>query len=423
MFTKYNISQIKTSMAVQSGVATVVKMTAAFLSFLMTLAFTRTLEKVDAGYVFTFISVVTIAATFSRMGTDNAVLRFAATSGLEDRRFFGRLAVVIVGVALFTSTVGALYLVFSEQVVAVSVLLCAIVIATCAMALGIYLAFVLRGAGKTKLSIWLQSGGIPGFVIVILAAVTFSGLTTNAGLSILIFALAALANATMAFSFFMRKRSNGSTAVEEKIPAFLLECRPLYLLATIQILTQWLPILLIGQLADLAAAAEFQVASRIAMLIGLVQAGVTTVTAPRMAKAWHLDDSTEVFAVYRKAMKLSIIISTVGVAAIALLSEFITNLFGDFSEAIPLLLVLLVGQLVGAYSGPIINLLTMTRNQSLLKLPALVSGISLLAIGVFAGWLYGAIGVAVAVVVSTTAQNIFALLAAKRKLGITYFGQ
>ena len=405
----------------QSGLATALKLGAAAFSFVMTLLITRSLGKQEAGFVFTFISVVTIAATFSRMGTDNSILRFIATAGLRDLNFLRRLGIAILGACFIASIIGVIYLMPGQRGVDGAFLIGSVILATCSIALGIFIGFALRGAGLTQSSVWLQSGGLPAFACLLLLIIVLSDVENDAVLTISVFTVAAVANAFIGFSLLVFHRSGDKASSGQEVLPFLLESRPLYLMAVIQVVTQWLPILLIGELSGLAAAAEFQVASRIAMLIGIIQAGLTTVTAPKMAKAWHANDIVGTFSVYRNAARYSIVLSTVAALSIALFSSEIVMLFGDFEKSVPIVMVLLVGQLVGAYSGPIISLLTMTHNQGKLKLPSLMSGFCVVFAGYGAGQAYGAMGVAVAVACATAIQNALALFAAKKTLGITYF--
>ena len=92
----------------QSGLATIMKVAASCFALIWTILIARNLPKADAGFIFSFISIYTIASTLARQGSDSTILRYTATEGMKDHRFFRAVAITIGCVAVVTS-IGAFF--------------------------------------------------------------------------------------------------------------------------------------------------------------------------------------------------------------------------------------------------------------------------------------------------------------------------
>ena len=128
------------------------------------------------------------------------------------------------------------------------------------------------------------------------------------------------------------------------VRSFLRDSRPLYIFAGSQVVNQWLPVILIGELVGLVAAAEFQVAFRIALTVGLLQMGITTVIGPRMAKAWRDGDIDSVMKIFRTALKMSILIATFCSIPLFVYASFFLSLFGEYEYSLIKLLYYNMGE-------------------------------------------------------------------------------
>lgn len=161
---------------------------------------------------------------------------------------------------------------------------------------------------------------------------------------------------------------------------------------------------------------QLRAAERIAMTISFALTAIAPFIAPRLSAAWTRSGGAGVRAAYRKAVLASLLTALPVALVVVVLGRWLLAIFGpEFTGAYPLLLIMGVGQLTHACMGSLNTVVAMTgreRESMWISLFALV-------LGSLALWLAsltaGAYGFAVAYSVTIVAREL-AMLAIVRRI-------
>jgi O-antigen/teichoic acid export membrane protein len=99
--------------------------------------------------------------------------------------------------------------------------------------------------------------------------------------------------------------------------------------------------------------------------------------------------------------------------------EILASLFGEFyATAMPVLVILALGQLVGVAAGPCGTMLMMAGHERLQLAVSAASGAYLLLGSLWAGALYGIVGVAAVSASNTVLNNLVTIFLVRRRVGV-----
>lgn len=178
---------------------------------------------------------------------------------------------------------------------------------------------------------------------------------------------------------------------------------------------------LVGFLLGPELAGAFFAAQRTALLIGIALGGFNQVLAPQISQAYHAGDQQQVQWSLSVAASISTAVGLLGIVAFALCGNIALGFFDQSYATFENWLVLVIlglGQLFNAAAGSTSWLLQLTgRQHSLLKLLTLSSALGLASLALLA-WIAGPIGAAVSMFLTLTLWNVFAVLDARRYLGL-----
>jgi O-antigen/teichoic acid export membrane protein len=178
-------------------------------------------------------------------------------------------------------------------------------------------------------------------------------------------------------------------------------------------------VIVLGALDGNAAAGQYGAAVRISYIVQpLIMAQITAI-APMTADLYARGDHAELQRIIRLGVRI-VSLSALAVAiAVVVLGEWILGLLGEeFVAAYPIVVVLIAGHLLFAAAGPAAILLNMTgfhvASARILAVSAVVSlAASLILIPIF-----GALGAALAAVLTIICSSGLMAYAAYRRLGI-----
>ncbi|MFW3169856.1 lipopolysaccharide biosynthesis protein [Geodermatophilus sp. CPCC 206100] len=177
---------------------------------------------------------------------------------------------------------------------------------------------------------------------------------------------------------------------------------------------------LLAALAPVDEVAVFAVAVRIAVLFAVpVSIGMRTL-APRIAAASAEGRLADLAEPIRRSAVWSTAVTAPAVLVLAVAGPvLVPAVFGDeYADAVVPALVMAVGVLVNAWTGPCSVVLSHAGQQRLVAVSALVSSVGFVALSVWWGSAQGATGVAAAAAVAMSARNLHLAWAAARTLGI-----
>lgn len=184
----------------------------------------------------------------------------------------------------------------------------------------------------------------------------------------------------------------------------------------------WVDTLLLGALADTEAVGTYTVATRLVSLAVFVMAPIDALFAPHFAHYFHSGERTRLASAYAAATGWTLRLSLPAFVVVVVFAEPLLRFFGPgFATGASVTVVLAVGQLVNAATGPCGSVLTMSGRTRL----NLVNNVAGLALNIVLNLVlipaYGLIGAAVAWSVSLTALNLVKVLQVRVLLAITPF--
>lgn len=195
---------------------------------------------------------------------------------------------------------------------------------------------------------------------------------------------------------------------------------PFTIISGMNFLLKQSDIIIVGILCDSSQLAVYVVASRISQLAAFGLMAVNPIYAPLSSAASTQSSTDNLRRITRKA-SLLMLLSTIPIFVIMVsLPEFLLSMFGDaYISGQGILLVLAVGHLINAISGPVGLLLGMTGNE---KRVAVVDGISVIgniALNIYLISHYGGIGAAYATATAMTFRNVLLTIISYQRLGVT----
>ena len=261
----------------------------------------------------------------------------------------------------------------------------------------------------------------PLFVIVGLELVVSTGFAPTAGTAMMVTALAAFG---ALFCLLLHFQRVFSPAIESHTDFaawrqwFALSL-PLFAMSAAQELMNQMEVILLGALAGARQAGLFAACWRLASLVPFVLVGLTTVGGPMIVSAAHRNDGGELHRITKLIARLGFAFALASTLLLVIAGKWLLGLFGpEFPAAYPILLILLVGGIVNAFTGIVAYLLALTGRER----PALIifSGALLVSGGLNLVLIpqFGAVGAAIASGSALSAWNLAMLFYVRRTMGI-----
>jgi O-antigen/teichoic acid export membrane protein len=184
----------------------------------------------------------------------------------------------------------------------------------------------------------------------------------------------------------------------------------------------WADTLLLGRLADTGAVGTYTVATRLVSLAVFVMAPLNALFAPHFAHFFHERDFARLSATYASATNWILRLSLPAFVVLVVFPADLLGLFGaGFREGAAVTVLLAVGQLVNAGTGPCGTLLNMSGRVLL----NLVNNTAILALNIVLNLIlippYGIVGAGVAWSVSLVLVNMIRLLQVRHLMGMLPF--
>jgi O-antigen/teichoic acid export membrane protein len=177
---------------------------------------------------------------------------------------------------------------------------------------------------------------------------------------------------------------------------------------------------LLAGFAPVEEVAVLSVAVRIALLLITPAALAMRTLAPRIAAAHEAGRLPVLEDVLRRSAVWSTAATALAVAVIAATGSWLLpRVFGPaYADALPPTLLLAVGVLVNAWTGPCSVLLSHAGHQRTVAISSLMSGVAFCGLSVWWGRLGGADGAAAAAAVVMSVRNLWLARTARRVLGV-----
>lgn len=421
-------------LALEAVIAFSVRGVGASSALLFNYIVARNLQVEEAGYLFLSMSIVFVMVPVGMLGLGRSQVRFISVFhgkgqigaisrvvGHSQLLVFLGLACVTVLVYMFAGEI-SLYLFEKPKLepalraISPSIFL----IGFCYL-----FAYQFQAVSLTKKSIFAMSIGTPLAAVVILyfwngADASAGGIAYSWG-SALTLVVAAL----WWVSFHKKSvalhpdRGAGDTY---RFRDLLGSCLPLWAVAVFSQWPMWGIHIVAGAYVEAGQIAQLSIAQRIANLISFILIAVNFVIAPKIAQLYFEGRRAELAELARQAAVLLVGWSVPAVIAICVFSTQIMTLFGsDYSNGAVFLVILCLGQLINAITGPANQLLVMSGHEK--ELRNLVCVAVLVSIGptILVVQFWGALGAALSIAGTIAVLNMSTAYLVHRRLGVNVF--
>ncbi|MGH9436645.1 MAG: flippase [Terriglobia bacterium] len=404
------------------------------LGFGLSVLVGRTLGAEGAGLYFFALSVVSIASIFGRLGLGNVLVRYISESatrqdwGKGEFVYSAGIRIVcvvsgIIGLAILVSAPWTAVGVFNKPEYKIPLMLAGI--AVIPYALLWVEGDALRALREIPKAQICKSVIIPlGTLIVFYPFVRLWG--SNG--AIVAFVVATVGGVIVGHRLWVRAWRNvagsyGHSQDSLTVRSLMASSWALMGVALATMGVQNIANILLGAFSSNVDVSTFSVANRVAGLLLLPLNGAIAILAPKFVQLNTMGDMKSLAAVVRKSSWLISLLVAPAVIVIFILAGPVISIYGpNFSSAVPILRILLIGTFVNAATGPSGTLLLMSGKERIvwkLSLVTLALGVGLCVAGVL---FYGVTGLAAGIVLSVSIQNIVLVLLVKRHMGFWPIG-
>lgn len=410
-----------------SGIAFLLKVFGTVLSFALSLLLARTLGAEGSGTYFLAFSVVTLLATFSRLGMDGTLVRFSAVCW-QNRDFHSISFLTRTAFWLSLSVASATAMVFYLLVPLIAEwvfkkpelapVLGAMSIGLVFYAWIIIMVSLLKGARRIRDSQILEVVLVPALTIIGVWLLADRAGARGAGIAFVVASIVTAAAGLLLTSNLWRPTPAASPYVtrSELIRASL----PLLGVTTVNMLTVTLAPMFLGRFGSLADVAVFTMASKAAFITAILLASVSSISSPKFAEMYARNDRDQLERSVRDVNKLLTLIAVPILLGYLIFATKIMSLFGpEFVNGATVLMILSVGQFVGLSSGTVGQLLIATGfEKDCLKIMIVIS-MANIVLNFTLIPLFGIYGAAIATASTMIGKNLYTIVMAKRLLGIS----
>jgi O-antigen/teichoic acid export membrane protein len=394
------------------------------LAYLSNVLLSRLLGLHGYGLYAILIGWVSLLGVQARLGFDATALRYATIYRQEGalRSLRGLITVATATVASIAAlSCAAMMVIGSRFNVSPVNLAWASALLVPTSLLGLFSAFALS-AEKVISSQLFDQILRPLLLIALLYGAFLLGGADLAGRSAMMLTSIAALAALLALSGRLIFAFRSSFSVEPdygSAPAWFRLSLPLFLITAVQELLNQLQVVMLGGLMNAKAAGLFAAASRLSNLLSFGLVAVSSICGPMIASAYHRRAFGELGRLASLTAKIGLGFAIVAAIGLIAAGPLLLNFFGaGFTAAYPVLLVLIAGGLVNAFTGVVAYLLTLTGHEvqalAIFAL-ALVTNL-ILNIVLIPHW--GPVGAAVASTSSTILWNVAMVIYVRHRLGI-----
>ena len=180
--------------------------------------------------------------------------------------------------------------------------------------------------------------------------------------------------------------------------------------------------LMVGSLLGMEEAARYSVASRLASFPDFILEAIRVVMAPLIAERFHKNELGQMQQRVTKASQMVFLAVAPFAVAFICFPRFFLGFFGaPYQSANMILVFLIIGQCVNAFSGTVGVLMTMTNLQREHARIVSVSAVIMLALGYVLIKTIGAEGAALATAITMSLANVWMVVVVKKELGIVSY--
>ena len=194
---------------------------------------------------------------------------------------------------------------------------------------------------------------------------------------------------------------------------------PLLLVAGMQIILKRTDIVMIGILLGSGDAGTYSAASRVSDLVVFALITTNVILAPMVSELYHAGQKEELKKLITLVARVVFVFTLVISLILIIFGKFVLSLFGlAFIAAYIPLLILLAGQMVNAFSGPVGLIMSMGGRQNMMGIIVSISAATNILLNFALIPFWGLTGAAISTAFTMVMWNVAMLRYVKKYLGI-----
>ena len=409
-------------------VSLMIKMCGAIMTYGMFVAFARLLSPEHYGQFAFGMNLAIIAATIGGVGSATAIMRFwpqytisGDDTGARSVVYLGYAAILAGGLAVLFLAVLTNFLPPKFTSIIPPTIYLAVAVLGLIISLGDYSSNLLRAQGSILVSmlprdVFWRIFSVLGLVLCVLQGFAASGVVA--------LAICAGVLAGLTFWQFMHvRRRMAKTLKQPGMRNDWLKLRgsvwPLWASSVVFALIQQFDVVVVGTLLGTTEAGAYFAAQKTAMLLSLALIAAGMVGAPKMAALFHANRMEDLQRLCRVLAGAISIVTIIGFFLIVFAGKYLLAFFDPgFVSAYPVLLIVALGCVVDAMSGPSAYLMQMTVYEKLYLRVMLVSYLFVLSCQLVLVPRFGIIGAACSSTAGVILWNVWSIYILRRKAGL-----
>ena len=222
-------------------------------------------------------------------------------------------------------------------------------------------------------------------------------------------------------SLFLVYREFKGVRLDHKIKywVFLKDSFPMMLASSAIIILASTDTFLMGVFKSNEDVGIYNVALKISTLSIFFLQAISSILAPKIAKAYAEDDKSNFNKIMKFATKINFYLSSSLILLILLFRDFLLKLFGEqFIEGELVLIILCIGQIISSFTGPVGVIMQMIGQQKAFRNIVVLALILNIILNFNLIPVYGGVGAAISTSISLFVWNIGSTIYLRKKLGI-----
>lgn len=406
----------------------IIKLLGAVLAYAMVLAFARFLSTEEYGRFAFGLNLAIISAAIGSLGFSTGIMRYWPkytvahdSAGARGVVRLGYQASLVGGLVMLCIAIGSGVFTFAVQSKNQFAEFVAIGSLGLLIGIGDYSTNLLRAQGSTLVSM------LPRDVLWRILSVVMAGLFIwfgfgLSGPSALMICAVVLLGLTAWQVFTVRKNMRQMLEGDYQRndwPELRKSLLPLWASSVIFAMIQQFDVVVVGSFLGNADAASYFAAQKTAMLLSLVLIAAGLVSAPTMAALFHSGKSAELQRLCRSLAIAIVVVSVVGFLFLIMFGRQLLGLFDpNFVSAYPILIIIAVGCMIDAVSGPNAYLMQMTSFERPYLRVMTICYVLVVVAQVILIPRYGTLGAALASTGGVVLWNVWAIFILRNKAGL-----
>ena len=398
------------------------------LGYLFTLLVARWYGSEVMGLYALSITILNIFVTFGVFGFNQSLVKFAAEYNIQNKYelvkesyqkmfYFSGVIAFIMSVILYINAVEIAENIFHKPRLGIFLQLISIVILPLVL-LKINTA-LFQGLRKIKIFSFLSTVGLSIFNLVGLFIIV--NFFRESEVNIIFVQISSIVFLFLLSFVFIKKHTFIFQAISKNLLSYyeiLKVSFPMLLTSTMTLIMGWTDILMIGIFQSEADVGVYSVILKLAGLTSIILLSVNTIMAPKIVEYYTKKDFIGLEKIVQNSTNLIIFSSLPIIMVLTLFPTYILDIFGkEFLIGIPVLLILMFGQMMNMIVGSVGIILIMTGKQTIYNKIMIFSSLLNIILNYFLINMYGIVGAAYSTAISTVVLNIVPFILIKYYYG------